>query len=190
MRKTGRLLPHVLGFLVLLAFGGRSSANSVIPQYVIAYDEPRTGSILRHSQGARYPIPVDRRYDQLTAEQKAIVHSWYERIEPGDEPPYPADGLAPMFGAIQRGQQKLMVRGDLEVVVSVDSSGKAIDVQVLKSPGSEMAEFVGSILLMTEFKPAICRELTCQMQFPVSIRFIVDHDEDRIEVFRPIHQGR
>jgi hypothetical protein len=172
---------------MLLAYAGQSSAELLIPQYVITYDEPRTGTILRHTSGAGFPVPVKRRYDQLTPEEQAIVHSWYERVEPGDEPPYPAKGLAPIFDAVQRGQQKLMVRGDLEMAVSVDSGGKAVDVHVLESPSAEMTEFVASVLLMTDFKPAICKGQPCRMQFPVAIRFALDYDEDRIEVLRPLN---
>jgi len=64
--------------LALLAFVGQSSAQLSTPQYVMTDEAPRTGSILLRPQGAGFPIPVERHYDQLTPEQKAILHSWYE----------------------------------------------------------------------------------------------------------------
>jgi hypothetical protein len=106
-------------------------------------------------------------------------------VEPGDEPPFPADGLAPLYDTIRLGQQKLKVRGDLEVAVTVGSGGDAIDVQVLKSPSTEMTEFAASILLMTKYKPAVCKGQPCRMQFPVSIRFDAGNEEDRIRTYAP-----
>jgi len=173
--------------VTLLAIVGQSSAQLSTPQYVITDDASaaRTGSVLRRPQGAGFPIPVKRRYDQLTPEQKAVVHSWYEHLGPGDEPPFPADGLAPVFDAIQRGQRKLMVRGDLEMVVTVGPDGKATEVQVMKSPSQEMTQFAGSVLLLTKYKPAVCKGKPCKMQFPVSLRFDPDYEDDRINIYRP-----
>jgi hypothetical protein len=171
--------------VALLAFVGQSSAQLSTPQYVIADDTARTGSILRRQQGAEFPIPVKRRYDQLTPEQKAIVHSWYEHLEPGDEPPFPADGLAPLYDAIQRGQRKLMVRGELQMAVTVEPGGKATEVQVLKSPSPEMTQFAASVLLLAKYKPAVCKGQPCRMQFPLSLRFDPDYEEDGIRISRP-----
>jgi hypothetical protein len=185
MNRTGQTYLKFMASLALLAFVGQSSAQLSTPHYVMRDEAPPTGSILPRPEGAGFPIPVDRRYDQLTPEQKAVVHSWYEHVEPGDEPPFPADGLAPLYDTIRLGQQKLKVRGDLEVAVTVGSGGDAIDVQVLKSPSTEMTEFAASILLMTKYKPAVCKGQPCRMQFPVSIRFDAGNEEDRIRTYAP-----
>ncbi|MGH8863469.1 MAG: energy transducer TonB [Burkholderiales bacterium] len=168
-----------------MALVAQSSAQLSTPQYVIRDDAPRTGSILRHRQAAKFPIPVNRSYDKLTPEQKAVVHSWYEHMELGDEPPFPADGLVPLYDAIQRGQRKLMVRGELEMAVTVGPDGKATEVHVMKSPSPEMTQFVGSVLLLTKYKPAVCKGLPCRMQFPLSLRFDPGREEDLIRSYRP-----
>lgn len=171
--------------MTLLALVGQSSAQVSTAQYIITDDTSRTGSVLRQQPNAGFPIPVKRRYDKLTPEQKAIVHSWYEHLGPGDEPPYPADGLAPLYEAMQRGQRKLMVRGELEMIVMVGPDGKATEVQVMKSPNPELTQFAGSVLLLTKYKPAVCKGKPCMMQFPISLMFDPDYEEDSIRVFRP-----
>jgi hypothetical protein len=49
-----------------------------------------------------------------------------------------------------------------------------------------MGQFAGTVFLMTRFKPAICKGRPCQMQFPLSLRFDITHEEDRIRVVVPI----
>jgi hypothetical protein len=187
LRITGQSVQRLVASVALLAFVGPTSAQLSTAQYVITDDEnaARTGTVLRRPQGQGFPIPVKRRYEQLTPEQKAIVHSWYEHLEPGDEPPYPADGLAPMYDAIRRGQQKLVARGELEMAVTVGADGKAIEVQVMKSPSPEMTQFAGTVLLLTKYKPAICKGQPCRMQFPVLLRFEPNYEEDLIRTMRP-----
>ena len=185
MRSDGQARQRLLATVTLLAIVGQSSAQLSTPQYVITDDAPRTGSVLRRQQGAGFPIPVKRRYEQLTPEQKVIVHSWYEHLEPGDEPPFPADGLAPLYNAIERGQRKLLVRGELQMAVTVGPEGKATEVQVLKSPNPAMTQFAASVLLLTKYKPAVCKGQPCKMQFPLSLRFDPGYEEDRISIYRP-----
>jgi hypothetical protein len=174
--------------VVLLGIAAQSSADSPIPQYVIKNASPRTGSMLPQRRDTGFPIPLNRSYDRLSDEQKAVVHSWYARIEPGDEPPFPADGLGAIFNEIRSGQENLLVRGELEMIVTVGPSGKATEVQVMKSPNPDMTQFVGSILLLAKYKPAVCRGKPCQMQFPVSVLFDPGEDEDRIDTYVPLNR--
>jgi len=39
------------------------------------------------------PLPFDSTYAALTSEQKAVLFSDYERLSPGDEPPFPLYGI-------------------------------------------------------------------------------------------------
>ena len=83
MQTTGfgwRLVASAL----LVALAGQALAQSAVPQYVVADADTRTGSVLKRKHGTGYPIPPRRRYGQLTEEQKAIVHSWYEHLGQGD----------------------------------------------------------------------------------------------------------
>lgn len=84
-------------------------------------------------------VPCDKRYAaELTPEQQAAVTALYEQIGPGDEPPYPADGLAPIFKAVAAAQQKLQVTGSLTMAVQVNPQGEATSVEVLRSADRRM----------------------------------------------------
>ena len=49
----------------------------------------------------------------------------YESMGPADEPPFPANGLGPIYKAIAAAQQKLLIEGPLSVAVQVNSLGEA-----------------------------------------------------------------
>lgn len=185
MLKGALSCQALLAIATLLAAVGPSNAQTTVPPYVIVSNEPRTGTLLKRTTSGKYPVPIKRSYEQLKPEEKAIVHSWYAHLGPGDEPPYPADGLAPLFNSIQSGQKKLMVRGDLELNVTIAPSGQATEVQVMKSPGYEMTEYASSVLLLAKYKPAVCKGKPCQMQFPVFVRFDPDPEDDYVKNYRP-----
>jgi hypothetical protein len=82
--------------------------------------------MLQQASGA---ITFDKRYSELTAEQKDRLKSQYERMGPEDEPPFPINGLGPIYTAIAAAQQKLMIEGALSVAVEVNSLGEAVSSQ-------------------------------------------------------------
>jgi hypothetical protein len=129
-----------------------------------------TGTIIRRDLEWNSRIPLDKTYDQFSPEEKAAFDSLYEALPPGDEPPFPAAGLRPVFNNIRKGQQIVKARGKLNLVVTVDADGKATQVADLGGIGGanalEMARYAGSILLMTKFKPAVCGGKPCKSQFP------------------------
>jgi hypothetical protein len=148
-------------------------AQQAAPEYSVQEDAPRTGSIIRHDQVSSTILPLNRTYQQLTPEQRGYVNSWYEYVAPGDEPPFPLDGLRPIFDAVRKGQEKLGVRGRLLFVATVEPDGKVSTVKAYGSPSPEMANFVGTVLLITKFKPAVCSGRPCRMDFPLSYQFKV-----------------
>jgi hypothetical protein len=165
-------------FSALLAFGLTAPALSAKgskaePEPIYELDEPQplTGSILIQKQITRSSVPLNRTYEQLSPQEKANVHEWYEFIDEGDEPPYPAKGLLPIYKAIGHARNLAPGQGELLLAVTVDPNGRAKEVQVLRSPGKEISEFVASVLLMTKYKPAVCEGKPCQMQFPLQVEF-------------------
>ena len=162
--KLRQLLSISLAILVF-----EPSASAQAPEYRQKEAQPRTGTLLIRDAPTRSEVALNRTYDELTPEDKAIVHGWYEYIAPGDEPPFPIDGLGPIYKAIDRGRNIAPGQGDLYLAVTVGPDGKAKEVQVLKSPGKDISEFVASILLLTKYKPALCDGQKCQMQFPLYV---------------------
>jgi hypothetical protein len=165
MESKLRLLVSVCLALMVLA----PAASAQTPEYRHKEEKPRTGTLLIRDAPTRSEVALNRTYDELTPEDKAIVHGWYEYIAPGDEPPFPIDGLGPIYKAIDRGRNIAPGQGDLYLAVTVGPDGKAREVQVLKSPGTDISEFVASILLLTKYKPALCDGQKCQMQFPLYV---------------------
>ena len=148
-----------------------SRAQDETPQYGIKQPEPRTGSsIVRYGLDGS-DVPINKRYDQLSLDEKARINGRYERIEPGDEPPFPLKGLKPIYQAMYKAQTKLLVTGRLTVVAKVDASGEVNEVRVIGSPSDQMSKVAALVLYETKFKPAICRGTPCSMEFPFVYNF-------------------
>jgi hypothetical protein len=173
MNTQTRLLLSALLTFAVVAPDSSAQGSKAEPEPIYALDEPQplTGSILIQKQITRSTIPLNRTYEQLSPQEKSYVHYWYEYIDEGDEPPYPAKGLLPIYKAIGHARNLAPAQGELFMAVTVDPKGRAKEVQVLKSPGKEISEFVASVLLMTKYKPAVCEGKPCQMAFPLQVEF-------------------
>jgi hypothetical protein len=148
-------------------------AQSDPPQYGIKFDSPPTGSHIRRDAVRGKAVPLNRTYPQLTAEQRALVHSWYESIAPGDEPPFPAEGTKPIHDALRKAQAKLLVSGELMLIATVEPNGEVSSVKAIGSPSPEMTKVAGTVVLLTKFKPAVCSGQPCKMEFPLWYEFRV-----------------
>ena len=164
----------VIAAAFLIASAPAAHAESPPAKYSITADEPPTGSRIRRD-AVRSPVPVNRTYEQLTAEERARVHSWYEQIPDGDEPPFPASGTKEIHDAVRKAQQNLHVKGELFLVATVEATGEVSVIKAWGSPSPEMTKFAASVLLLTKFKPAICGGQKCRMDFPVRYVFIVTY---------------
>ena len=130
-----------------------------------------TGTIIKKEVRWDSKIPLNKSYGQFTAEQKEYFHAMYESLKPGDEPPFPLDGLKPIINAINKGQSLVRARGELNLTVTVGPDGKATEVADYGSTrNDEILKFAASILLLTKYKPAICSGRPCTMQFPFNLK--------------------
>lgn len=139
-------------------------------EFGIRDTSPPTGSNIRRDRVAGGSIPVNRSYAQMSDAEKAAVHAMYERIEPGDEPPFPLQGLKPIYEAVAKGQDRRLVTGLLTLAAEVDPQGGVTRVLVLDNPDPALTRYVASVLFNTAFKPALCKGRPCTMQYPVSIQ--------------------
>ena len=132
-----------------------------------------TGTILHKEMKWNSSIPLNKTYDQFTPEEKAQLNSLYEAMPPGDEPPFPLQGMRPVFNNLKKGQQIVRARGRLNMVVTVSPDGKAVDVADHGGVGgpnaAQMTQFAQSVLLMTKFKPAVCGGKPCKSEFPFQL---------------------
>jgi hypothetical protein len=67
------------------------------------------------------------------------------------------------------------VSGALTLAVNVNAAGKAVSVEVLRSPDMQMAKLVATVLMLQAYKPAICKGSPCEMQYPFRMNFTVGH---------------
>ena len=143
-------------------------------EYAIKEAMPRTGSHIRlniiESKGG---IALNQKYAELSAQDRGKLHTLWESIPDGDEPPFPAKGLKPIHDAVYKAQQQLLVEGPLTLIATVNPQGKVDSVKVINSPSPEMTKFAASLVALTEFKPAICGGTPCQMDFPVYYKFLI-----------------
>lgn len=159
----------VTGLLWLHASAWSADADQK-PRYALKQPEASTGTNIK-KEVASGTVPFDKRYSELTPEQQGQLKSQYESMGPEDEPPFPANGLGPIYRAIAAAQQKLLVEGSLSVAVEVDSLGHAVSVSVLRSSDPKMTQFVAAVLMNEPYKAALCTGAPCTMQFPVRMQF-------------------
>src|SRR5258708_12304514 len=96
-----------------------------------------------------------------------------------DEPPFPIDGLGPLYKAIAEVHKQLLrtrfglgVNGLLALHVQVDSQGRATSVSAYRSPDPEMTKYAAAVATLPKYKPALCGGHPFAMLFPLPIPLI------------------
>lgn len=141
------------------------------PEYGIREDTPKIGSMIRRFVTEPVSIPVNRPYDQFSAADKAAFNQYYESVDAGSEPPFPAEGMKAVLEPIAKAQARLLVRGDLFLVAKISPTGEATEVKAIGSPSAAMTTFASQVLMLTKFKPAVCGGVPCSMEFPLYMHF-------------------
>jgi len=149
--------------VALLCFPVVVLAQSV---YTIKEPDPRTGSNTRLDI-LRSPIPLDRKYDEFTPEQKEVLRSKYDQLGANDEPPFPEDGMAQIGKAIAKLEAAGKFRGPLVMTVRIDADGQAQSTAVYKTPDDDFAKSVATVVMKARYKPAQCDGKPCAMDFPL-----------------------
>ena len=148
-------------------------------RYSIKQASPTTGTSIPKDLVKGGLIPLNRRYAELTPEQQRLLKSRYEAMAENDEPPFPLDGLEPVYSLITKGQAKFLARGPMEIHVDIDASGDAKAVRIFQSPDEDLTKFAASVLLLTKYKPAVCGGAPCAMSYPFSMTFSVNLSDIR-----------
>lgn len=102
------------------------------------------------------PIPYDKSYDQLSADQKKIVRSWYLNLPDDIEPPFPANGLADVLKAAHINTVPVSTKpgGPVTIVVQVDSTGAVSNVTWKGGAQYFIATNLSNAFAGVRFKPA------------------------------------
>jgi hypothetical protein len=146
-------------------------SSETATQQVLHEASADTGTLLSKGLVWDSIFPLSKPYAQFTPKQKADFLALYESMGPSDEPPFPLEGMKTIFNALKKAQYRIKARGELNMAVSVDPTGKATKVENYGyTTKKEMAELAGTLLLMTKFKPAVCDGKPCAMQFPFKLK--------------------
>lgn len=145
------------------------------PQYALGingnYIDPKL-SWLAVSSSTR--VPINRKYKDLTKQQRDAVKEAYEPMPEDDEPPFPEDGLEPILRALLEIRNFVQLTGTLNLSVEVGADGVATAISIQGSPTRGMTRFVSEYFLLTKYKPAICGGKPCKMQYAFTL--VVDRD--------------
>lgn len=167
------IIASIASFIVGLSIGSTCLAQESKPEYTIKEDQPPTGTRIRHNRLEMSEIALNQPYHKLSDRERAKVHSWWEAIPEGDEPPFPIKGLKPIYAGILKAQEVLAVEGKLILIATVDTNGEVVQVKAISSPSQEMTEFAASLVGTTKFKPAVCSGKPCKMDFPLEFDFVI-----------------
>lgn len=149
---------------LLVSVACLAQAQALPPkQFELRVEE--VGSHIAGIAGRSEGLPLNRRYAELDASEQARVRANYEGMPPGDEPPFPAEGLLPVFMTVQTGTGKQPPLGRLTLVADVDSTGKVRHVDSFGKVDAEFARFASRVLAATPFKPGQCAGKPCNMQY-------------------------
>ena len=139
-----------------------AAGASDLPRKQFEIREEQLGTRLGRA-ALRSALPLNRRYAELDeAENEGM---------PAADEPHPAEGLMPVFQAIQVGMEKLGTQGQLTLVADVGASGKVQHVDTFGSVDADFACFTSKLLVATPFKPGVCAGKRCSMQAALRISF-------------------
>jgi hypothetical protein len=133
---------------------------------------PETGTRITRTIATSRSFPLDKKWSELSEGDRAAFRSQYENMPDTDEPPYPIDGMAPIFQQLSVEAGRAGVYGEFIIDVTVNPQGKATKVALVKYTSVEAAKVVAYVLVHTHFKPAVCHANPCIMDFPFSVKLV------------------
>lgn len=119
-------------------------------------------------------LPLSAGWNELTPAQQNKMRLNYPALEAGDEPPFPAKGERALFDAVRRVNDALGgVTGHLGVHVLIGKDGKPLTVTTFGAPDPRLVRAVSNLMVLQEYKPALCQGEPCEMVYPVNFNFTV-----------------
>ena len=145
------------------------SFNAIAQKKYRIMGDPAVGSKFRPVEVESF-IPFNKRYQQLSNEQKDLFRANYGVLKESEHPPFPKKGMRSIYKPIIKGHAKVSQGGTLFAVAMVDENGIVENVAVYESPAPAITELAQAVLLSTEFDPALCDGNPCKMEFPFEFK--------------------
>ena len=163
--------------LIRLAGAGSAlwacQALGAADETVLMQDQPTTGTHIPRQLVVGGKLPIAKTYAELSDAHKQLVRARYRNMPPDDEPPYPRYGLVAIYKPLIKAHAKMQVTGEVEMYVTVGPDGKAQSVSVYRTPDPEVSKTLAGILMLTDYKPALCKGQPCTMEFPLAMSLMV-----------------
>ncbi|GAA6166647.1 hypothetical protein [Sessilibacter corallicola] len=161
MKNTQIFLTFIIS--VLLSF-------SAIGKTYYLEGDSRLGSRFK-TRIASGPVPFDKRYQDMSVKQQAIIRSNYENMPVDETPPFPRHGLQSIYRPLIKYQNlaQRLRRGDLIAIALIDEKGMAKEVEVYAAPDKEIAQFLATLLLEIAYDPGICSGKPCQTEYLIDV---------------------
>ena len=171
--------------MVLGSMATAAITASAADMYALRDDQPETGSNIYRTL-VTWPVPIDARYEELTAQQKALVRADYVQLAADDEPPYPAYGLTGPLREIGNLRRAWVDGGVIHVAIRVDAEGRPLGAAVLKAPDEKVAKAVTFTLMHTRYKPARCHGAPCEADYSFRYSMMQRNPQQFIVDWNPV----
>jgi hypothetical protein len=156
--------------LKLLVFSALFAlSNLSIAQAILRAPDPPSGSRIRDVAALGF-VPMDKRYEEFTPQEKARLRSGYESMPETDEPPFPRDGMKKIILALRQMSERREAEGRLRVHFLIDENGRALKADIYESPDELLTNAIARVVLGTPFKPAVCSGKPCVMEFALVVQ--------------------
>ncbi len=139
--------------------------------YSLRDESHRLGSHILGNAAIGAPYSLNKRFDEMSADEKEAMHRMYPGLAPDDEPPFPASGMKDLMLALKQAQQKVLDNGILTLVVDVGADGKPSKVMMYGENNPELKKFAGTLFMQQTYKPGVCDGKPCALPFYFSMGF-------------------
>lgn len=151
----------------------RPSAATKSASYSLSGNTP-TGSHLPNKV-AYGTLPLDKGFDELTADQQRFVRSYYPALDAGDDPPYPAKGAQELYTALAKLAGRLNLHDDILLYVAVDANGKVTSVTTFGKLAPDIKRAIGTAAGLLKYRPAQCGGQPCPGVVPFNLSLTVSY---------------
>lgn len=141
-------------------------------KFYLKDDEVHTGTNLKDTLAVT-SLPLDAGWARMSPQLQEQVRSWFPALEEGDEPPYPEQGIKPVFKLLRDAAGRHNVTsGKIIVLVTVEADGKASSASTIGNVDDKVRYFAGVAAMAQRYKPARCHGQPCKMVFPYNFKFV------------------
>ena len=170
--------------IMLVAAVQQGALADEVRHYGIKQTNPSVGTNMTKEIVKAGTVPLNKPYNELTADQKNTIKAEYDNMPEGDEPPFPVKGLNPIYRAIAHAHENLELayKGSLTLYVLVDGEGNPKSVDVMNSPNEDISKAATFALMNQKYKPAVCSGQPCAMKLPIHAE-LVGPDVDTLSTF-------